>query len=89
MGAYLMDFLVPQVRQTALQRIHKAYRPCVETSHVLSELGFDVSDTNDAEEGHKWLQSCGCKLNGDRKLFLTKDSFLKESDLVIKKSSLI
>jgi len=89
MSAYLMDYLVPQVRQAALQRMHKAYRPSVPTRHVLKELGFDVDDVQEVKEGRRWLLSCGCKLVDDDMTFLTKDSFLKESDLVDKKSSLI
>jgi len=89
MGAYLMDYLVPSVRRDSLQRIHKAFRPNVPVDHVLSELGFDTTDDEDSEEGTTWLRSCGCKLSDDGKLFLTKDSVLKESDLTSKKSSLI
>lgn len=89
MGAYLMDYLVPQVRQAALQRMHKAYRPSVPVKHVLKELGFDNDDPQDAADGRQWLQSCGCKLTEDQETFLTKDSILKESDLADKKSSLI
>mmetsp|Transcript_3476 Transcript_3476/g.9069 ORF Transcript_3476/g.9069 Transcript_3476/m.9069 type:complete len:881 (-) Transcript_3476:737-3379(-) len=89
MGAYLMDYLVPQVRQAALQRMHKAYRPAIPVKRVLKELGFDGDDPQDAADGRKWLLSCGCKLSADHEIFLTKDSILKESGLVNKKSSLI
>jgi len=89
MSAYLMDYLVPQVRHAALQRMHKAYRPSVAVGHVLKELGFDCDDPQDAEDGRQWLISCGCKLSDDKDTFLTKESILKESDLADKKSSLI
>ena len=89
MGAYLMDYLVPSFRRDALQRIHKAFRPHIPADYVLSELGFDVTDDEDSKEGTAWLRSCGCKLSDDGKLFLTKDTVLKESDLTNTKSSLI
>ena len=89
MGAYLMDYLIPSVRQSALQRIQKAFKPSIAVDHVLSELGFDMSDPEDIEEGKAWLVSCGCKLSEDGTTFVTKESVLKESDLVAKKSSLI
>ena len=89
MGAYLMDYLVPSVRRDALQRIQKAFRPHIPVDYVLSELGFDMTDDEDAKEGREWLQSCGCKFSDDGKSFLTKDSVLKDPDLTNKKSSLI
>ena len=89
MGAYLMDYLVPSVRRDALQRIQKAFRPHIPVDYVLSELGFDLADDEDAKEGRNWLQSCGCKFSDDGKSFLTKDSVLKDPDLKSKKSSLI
>ena len=89
MGAYLMDYLVPSVRRDALQRIQKAFRPHIPVDYVLSELGFDMADEEDAKEGREWLQSCGCKFSDDGKSFLTKDSVLKDPDLTNKKSSLI
>lgn len=89
LGAYLMDYLIPWVRQNALQRIHKAFRPSVDVTFVLSKLGYDRSDAEEMNEGRAWLVSCGCKLSNDGVSFLTKDSVLKESDILDKKSSLI
>lgn len=74
---YLMDFLVPTVRQWSLQRICKAYRPSVPVGFVLSELGFDEEDF---ELGSKWLESCGCVLSDDRQTLEAKDTVVHESD---------
>jgi len=74
---YLMDFLVPTVRQWSLQRICKAYRPSVPVDFVLSELGFDKDEV---ELGSKWLESCGCVLSDDRLTLEAKDTVVRESD---------
>ena len=88
MGDYLMDKMIPSVRQGALQRICKAYRPSVTVNFVLKELGFDVSDKAEVRGGLAWMKSCGCIFDGE---FLnTKDTVLTESTAVgTKKSSLI
>lgn len=74
---YLMDFLVPTVRQWSLQRMCKAYRPSIPVGFVLSELGFDEEDF---ELGSKWLESCGCVLSDDRQILEAKDTVVHESD---------
>jgi hypothetical protein len=84
MADYLMDKIVPSVRQTALQTIWKAYRPSVSTTFVLRELGFNPDDRKDYLSGKAWLKSCGCKFEGDN--FLTKDTVLRESSPVVKNS---
>jgi hypothetical protein len=84
MGDFLMDKIVPSIRQSALQRICKAYRPTVDAKFVLKELGYDPSDKQDVTSGKKWMESCGCKFNGDS--FLTKDTVLTESTLAVKNS---
>ena len=48
---YLMDKIVPSVRQGVLQRIYKAYRPSVSADFVLKELGFDVQNEEEAGGG--------------------------------------
>lgn len=77
MGDYLMDKIVPSVRQSALQRICKAYRPSVDAKFVLKELGFDMLNRQEVEGGRAWLESCGCKFDGG--VLLTKDTILTES----------
>jgi len=77
MSDYLMDKIVPSVRQGALQRICKSYRPSVSANFVLKELGFDIQDRNEVEGGRAWMERCGCKFDGD--VLLTKDTVLKES----------
>ncbi|KAL7534437.1 hypothetical protein ACHAXR_005872, partial [Thalassiosira sp. AJA248-18] len=84
MGDYLMDKIVPSVRQCALQRICKAYRPTVSTDFVLRELGFDVENRQEVAGGKAWLESCGCKFDGD--MFVTKDTILRESVVGVKNS---
>lgn len=79
-----MDKIVPSIRQSALQRMCKAYRPSVDVNFVMKELGFDPSDTKDVECGKKWMESCGCKFDGNA--FLTKDTVLRESTLGVKNS---
>ena len=86
MGDFLMDKIVPSIRQSALQRICKAYRPSVDVNFVLKELGFDTSDKQDLKSGKVWMESCGCKFDGSS--FITKDTVLTESTLG-KKNSLI
>jgi len=83
-GCILMDKIVPSIRKTALERICKAYRPNVCAFFVLKEMGFDVEDKNDYMLGKEWMESCGCKFDGE--VFLTKDSVLKESTLGVKNS---
>ena len=85
MGDYLMDKIVPSVRQGALQRICKAYKPSVSLEFVLKELGFDIQNKDEVEGGKAWMESCGCKFEGD--MLATKDTIIKESAPV--KSSLI
>ena len=88
MGDYLMDKMIPSVRQGALQRICKAYRPSVPVNFVLTELGFDVSDKAEVRGGLAWMKSCGCIFDGE--LLNSKDTVLTESTAVgTKKSSLI
>lgn len=84
MGDFLMDKIVPSIRQFALQRMCKAYRPSVATDFVLKELGFDPKDKSDVLSGKVWMESCGCKFDGDS--LLTKDTFLTESTLAVKNS---
>jgi len=85
MSDYLMDKIVPSVRQGALQRICKAYRPSVSADFVLKELGFDVENNNEeATGGRAWMEGCGCRFDGE--LLMTKDSSLKESVVGVKNS---
>jgi hypothetical protein len=84
MGDYLMDKIVPSIRQFALQRICKAYRPDVSAAFVLKELGFDPKNERDTLGGKMWMESCGCKFDGDT--FLTKDTALTESTMGVKNS---
>jgi len=84
MGDFLMDKIVPSIRQAAMQRICKAYRPSVEVDFVLKELGFDPSDKRDVLNGKVWMESCGCKFAGSS--LLTKDTVLTESTLGVKNS---
>ncbi|KAL3802975.1 hypothetical protein HJC23_011598 [Cyclotella cryptica] len=84
MGDFLMDKIVPSMRQFALQRICKAYRPSVGTDFVLKELGFDPNNKQNAAIGKVWMESCGCKFDGDN--LLTKDTILTESNLGVKNS---
>lgn len=83
-----MEFLVKHVRHWALQRISKAYKPSVPVDFVLAELGFDLNESSQVEEGKEWLSSCGCVLSDDGKTLVTKDSVVRESNLT-QKSSLI
>lgn len=80
-----MDKIVPSIRQGALQRICKAYKPSVSLEFVLKELGFDTQNKDEVEGGKAWMESCGCKFEGD--MLVTKDTIIKESAPV--KSSLI
>ena len=84
MADYLMDKIVPSVRQSALQTICKAYRPSVSTSFCLRELGFNPDDKQDSLSGKAWMESCGCQFEGDS--FLTKDSVVRESTPAVKNS---
>jgi hypothetical protein len=86
MGAYLMDYMVPTVRQWALLRITRAYRPSISVLHVLKELGFDHVDQQDNDDGISWLESCGCILNPEKTMILTKESVIQESNLTAKNS---
>lgn len=87
MGDYLMDKIVPSVRQGALQRICKGYRPSVPENFVLKELGFDAKNKEEVRRGMAWLKSCGCKFEGGS--LLTKDTVLTESAAVGVTNSLI
>jgi hypothetical protein len=80
MGNYLMDKLIPSVRQSALQRICKAYRPSVPAAFVLGELGFDVKRKVEVRGGMEWMTSCGCIFNDG--LLITKDTILRGADAV-------
>lgn len=81
MGNYLMDKLIPSVRQGALQRICKAYRPSVSISFVLHELGFDIKRKKEVKAAMEWMTSCGCIFEGG--MLLTKDTILKGGDAVM------
>jgi hypothetical protein len=87
LGAYLMDMMIDQVRATGLQCMMKAYRPSLSVEFILEELGFGFHGKLDVDEGIAWLMDCGCKLNADKSLVLTKDSILNESNLIGKKAS--
>ena len=84
MGDYLMDKIVPSVRQGALQRICKAYRPSVSTDFVLKELGFDIRNKQEVLGGKTWMESCGCKFEKDN--LVAKDTILKEIASGVKNS---
>ena len=77
MSDYLMDKIVPSVRMNALITMCKAYRPNVSTAFVLRELGFNPEDKRGYLSGRAWLESCGCKFEGE--YLLTKETVLKES----------
>jgi hypothetical protein len=85
LGNHLMDQIVPGLRYNALQIICKAYKPEVELSFALEELGFGSS----LEVGQAWLLSCGCVFSEDKKTWNTKDSVLRESDMEEAGGSLI
>lgn len=74
MGAYLMDFMVPTIRMAALSRIVKAYRPNISVRYVLTELGFDVENKQDFDDGVNWLTSCGANLGDDGYIVTQKSS---------------
>ena len=82
-----MDKIVPSVRQSALQRICKAYRPSVSAEFVLKELGFDVKSREEVEGGKGWMEGCGCKFEGG--MLMTKDTVLREGGGGGVKNSLI
>jgi SAC3 family protein LENG8/THP3 len=84
LGLHLMDLIVPGMRYNAILRICNAYRPSVEVNFVLSELGFD--SPNEMDSGIAWLASCGCLLSDDKTTWNTKDTAVRESDLVDKNS---
>eukprot|EP00985_Skeletonema_marinoi_P018592 scaffold10417_cov137-Skeletonema_marinoi.AAC.16 len=84
MSDYLMDKIVPSIRQSALQTICKAYRPSVSTSFVLRGLGFNPDDKQEYLSGKAWMESCGCKFEGDN--LITKDTLLRESSSAVKNS---
>mmetsp|Transcript_12384 Transcript_12384/g.19055 ORF Transcript_12384/g.19055 Transcript_12384/m.19055 type:complete len:628 (+) Transcript_12384:51-1934(+) len=84
MSDYLMDKIVPSVRHSALQAICKAYRPSVSTSFVLGELGFNPDDRQEYLSGKAWMESCGCRFEGDN--LMTKDTLLRESSPAVKNS---
>ena len=76
MGAYLMDYMVPAMRFSALNTICKAYRPSISVEFVLSDLGFDVTDKEDLQLGLKWIRSCGGKIDESQNRLLTKESMI-------------
>ena len=84
MGDYLMDKIVPSVRQSALQRICKAYRPSVPAEFVLKELGFDIKSPGEVEGGMEWMAGCGCKFEGGA--LVTRDTVLREGGTGVKNS---
>lgn len=84
MSDYLMDKIVPSVRQNALQRVCKAYRPSVSADFILKELGFDVKNRKEAEGGRAWMEGCGCHFEGG--MLLTKETVLRESVAAVKNS---
>jgi SAC3 family protein LENG8/THP3 len=84
LGMHLMDLIVPGMRYNAILRICNAYRPSVEVKFVLSELGFGSPD--DMDRGASWLSSCGCVLSDDKTTWNTKETVVRESDLVDKNS---
>ena len=86
LGGKLMDLMVPTVRNWALQRICRAYRPTAPVAFVLKELGLGVDEGDQLEDGKKYLLSCGCILSEDGKEINSKDSVVRESDLVEKRS---
>jgi len=87
LGAYLMDKMVGQVRSGALQCMITAYRPSLPVGFILNELGFCFNGELDLEEGLQYLKDCGCKLNEDETLVLTKDSAIKERNSIKKQES--
>jgi len=100
LGVFLTNLLVPIMRFRGLRRITKAYRPSIELSVCLQQLGFrdekgcgtmvnenpDTGCTID-EDGKAWLTSCGCVIDGSK--FVTKDSQIHEPTTTDKKNSLI
>jgi hypothetical protein len=84
LGSHLMDLIVPGIRYNAVLRMCKAYRPFVEVPFVLSQLGFEPS--LDMDHGISWLESCGCVLSEDKSSWNTKDTVVRESDTMDKKS---
>ena len=73
LGKYLMDRIAPTMRYRALQRMAKAYRPSVDLSFCLQNLGFVESSS---VAGKEWLTSCGGIIEGTE--FMTKDSVIHE-----------
>ena len=84
MSDYPMDKIVQSVRQGALQRICKAYRPLVSADFAVKELGFEVQNEEEAEGGRVWMESCRCIFEAG--VLVTKDTTLKESVAGAKKS---
>mmetsp|Transcript_10639 Transcript_10639/g.13858 ORF Transcript_10639/g.13858 Transcript_10639/m.13858 type:complete len:645 (+) Transcript_10639:159-2093(+) len=84
---FLCDLMLPYMRYSGLQRIHKAYRPHVCLKFVLNDLGL----LDDEKYGKKWLLSCGCKLSSvnNIEVLLTKDSTIHAPTLDDMKNSLI
>jgi hypothetical protein len=87
LGAYLMDMMIGSVRATGLQCMVRAYKPSLSVEFMLQELGLGIDGKVDVKEGVAWLKNCGCKLNDDESMVLTKDSILIEANLVGKKAS--
>jgi len=87
-GDKLTGLMVPTIQYRTLQIICTAYRPVAEVAHTLKQLGFPVSTNKQLKEGKKFLESCGCILNGDGTEIKTKESVVRESDLQ-EKTSLI
>jgi SAC3 family protein LENG8/THP3 len=90
-GKFLMNRILPSIRQHALQVICRVYRPSVSVDFVIKELGLHEEEEKDGEDsmllfGKMWLQSCGCVLSDDETEILTKETVVRESDLETKQS---
>ena len=73
-GNTLMEYMVPQVRNFAMNRILKAYRPTIPLSFVLAELHL-----NSDGSGTEWLKSVGVVFSEDGKHIQCKQSIIRES----------
>ena len=92
LGGKLLKLMIPTIRHQALQRICRAYRPTAEVKYVLQEIGLlhDSAgvdpDKKKLEDGKAFLLSCGCILSDDGLEIKTKESTVRESDLLEKQS---
>jgi hypothetical protein len=55
LGNCILDLMVGAYRFRTLQRIFRAYKPSIEESFVIQELGFESQ-----EAGKEFLASAGC-----------------------------